>query len=814
MKASVHWLRSLVPGLHASDREIAERLTRAGLEVEAMIPFGAGLDVILVGSVAEIEPHPSKDALKLVTVDLGNGRQEKVVCGAPNVSLDSLVCYAPVGATLAGAGFTIEERTIAGVRSAGMLCSETELGIGHDSDGLLILPPATAAPGTPLASAVPAAVDTILDIGVTPNRPDALGHIGIARDLATLFKLPFGEPEPDAPAAVAKGKVEDHIAIEVRDFDRCPYYGGLVVTNVKIGPSPLWLRLRLFSLGVRPLSNIVDITNLVMLEYGHPTHAFDLDLVKGPRIIVRRAEPGEKMRTLDGVDRTLDPDDLLICDGERPVALAGVMGGENTEIRPTTTRVLFECAYFDPRGVRRASRRHGLHSESSHRFERGVDRDDARDVLAQCGALATRLAGAAAIPGAMHVLREPFKPLQLTLRHKALTRLLGVDIPMDEARDTLDRLGFHPTDLHDPNDQLLAVQVPSHRPDVGREADLIEEVARIGGLDRIPTELPPIRPQSPRATLVLESKVRTAAVELGLSEAVTYGFVSVQQLELLGAPTSTVALLNPLSEDRSVMRTSLLPGLLETAARARRRGERNARLFTLGARFLPGDGEDGLPHEVPSFAALLTGVREPWLARAQEIDVYDAKGIALEIAQRVTRRPATAGTFGERGAPRHLHPKASSAVLCGEIVVGAFGLLHPDVADAFDVAQATVAVEIDLEALARVGERTPSFKAIPRLPAATRDIALVVSERVEAGAVRAIIREAAGELCESVELFDVFRGGSVAAGSRSLAFHVVYRDPKAATDPEHARTLTDQEVDERHAAVVRTAAEKVDAALR
>jgi phenylalanyl-tRNA synthetase beta chain len=803
----------MVPGLDASDEVLAERLTRGGLEVEAVQHFGRGLDAIVVASVVQAVAHPRRDNLRLVTVDLG-GRRETVVCGAPNVPAPGgLVCFAPPGAHLDGAGFTVSERSIAGVTSVGMLCSEAELGIGPDADGLLVLPAGAAAPGTPLPAAIPGCVDTIFEIGVTPNRPDALGHIGIARDLAALSGLPFAPPRPDAPAAIASGRIEDLVTVEVRDFDRCPHYGAIAVTDVTIGPSPLWLRVRLFSLGVRPVSNVVDITNLVMLEYGHPTHAFDLDLIKGPRIIVRRALQGEKMRTLDGVDRDLDADDLLICDADRPVALAGVMGGENTEIRASTRRVLFECAYFDARGVRRTARRHGLHSESSHRFERGVDRDDVREALAQCGALATRLAGGAAVAGAIHVQREPWRPATLTLRHRAMKRLLGLDVPMDQARDVLDRLGFAPVDLHDAEDRVLQVTVPSHRPDVTREADLIEEVARVRGLDLIPTELPPIRPQAPRDTLLIEGRARAAAVELGLSEAVTYGFVSQRQLELLGAPAPAVRLLNPLSEDRSVMRTSLLPGLLETAARARRHGVRNARLFTIGARFLPGTTPDGLPHEARSFAALLTGSQEPWLARGAEIDVYDAKGIGLEMVGRVTRREAITGPF-EGDAPCHLHPRASARLLCEGRPVGAFGLLHPDVADAFEVAESTVVVELDLGAIGELGVATPVFKPIPRVPAATRDLALVVPDRTEAGDVEKIIRDAAGELCESVELFDVFRGGSVPAGSRSLAFHVVYRDPNATADPEKARTLTDQEVDERHAAVVRTAAEKIDAALR
>jgi len=811
MKASLNWLRSLVPGLPSSGLEVADRLTGGGLEVEAIMPFGAGLDQVLVAAVREVNPHPSRQNLRLVTVDLG-GTSQTIVCGAPNVPAPGgLVCLARVGTTLPSIGRALEPREIAGVKSEGMLLSEVEMGIGEDGSGILILPPGTA-PGTPLTTALPAVSDTIFEIGVTPNRPDALGHIGLARDAAALFGLPFAPPRTESPVRVAGGTIDTRVSVEVHDFERCPHYGALVVEDVTIAPSPLWLRYRLQSLGVRSISNVVDITNLVMLEYGHPMHAFDLDLVRGRKIIVRRATPGETMKTLDGIERKLVEDDLLICDGEGPVALAGVMGGENTEIRKETKRVLFECAYFIPRGVRRTSRRHGLHTESSHRFERGVDPGDVADVLAQSGSLATSLAGASAVPGAIHARRDRIEQPTVRLRQQRLDSLLGVHVALEEASTILQRLGF---EVIGPREGALDAVVPTHRPDVSREADLIEEVARIRGLDSIPTVLPAIHPQPPRDTLLLENGVRRAAVELGLSEAITYSFLAPEALERIGAPAPTVRLRNPLTEDRTVMRTSLVPGLLETIARARRHGERSARLFTIASIFLPGAAGSPLPEERPSFAAVCTGARETHLGKPEDIDVFDAKGIATEMARRVSgHADVRVEAFAASEVPVLLHPRAAARLMIGEEQVGRFGMLHPDLVESYDLAASTAVVEIDLDALRRVGKLVPKYRPIPRLPAASRDIALVVHDDTASGAVQSVIRDAAGELCESVELFDVFRGQGIPQDHRSLAFHVIYRDPKAATDPEHARTLTDEEVDRRHAEVVKTARERMGAQLR
>lgn len=825
-------MRELLPALDASPSDVAARLTAAGLEVEALEHFGEASDRVIVARVASVEPHPKRSNLTLVSVELGGGRSERVVCGAPNVPAPGgTVAFAPLGTSLPAIGLELEPREIGGVASHGMLVSEAELGLADASDGILILPNDAAPLGTSLDRALPGARDVIYTLGVTPNRPDALGHVGVARELAALFDLSFALPEPGSAARFADAALDSLVTIENRDAERCPHYGAAVVLDVRIAPSPDWVKWRLTSLGVRPISNVVDVTNLILLEFGHPMHAFDLDRVRGARIVVRRAEAGEPFTTLDGVARRLDADDLVICDAEGPSALAGVMGGQDSEIADSTRRVLLECAYFAPRGIRRTARRHGLHTESSFRFERGVDYGALPRVLEHAQARLTELASGAAVRGAIHAKGALPEAPRMRLRSQRLDALLGIPVPFSEARNVLVRLGLDvgPARKQD-GEEIADVGGATWRPDIAREVDLIEEVARVRGLDAIPTVLPAIAPEPPRTSGRLEREVLRQATSLGLSEALTYAFVSPRDLERLHAPTPAVVLKNPLSEEHSVMRTSLLPGLLEALGRARRRGERSLGLFAVGARFfapssdepsaaaraarpeLPSD-RGVLPEERPSFAALLAGPRPAYLEKPADADVFDAKGIALELVERLTLRSATARhAVSER--TRHLHPRGSAEVLVDDALVGVFGPLHPDVIDAFDLGGPAQVVELDLAAIERIGRATPRFRPVPRLPAVTRDIALVVSDDVEAGEVEAEIARAAGELCESVALFDLFRGGAVPADHRSLAFHVVYRDPKAAQDPEHARTLTDKEVDARHTHVVRAVTERFGAKLR
>lgn len=810
MKASVRWLKELLPNLDASAQEIARRFTHAGLEVEGFHEYGAGSETCIIVQVKEIRPHPTKSGLRLVTVDRGGATQE-VVCGAPNVpDPGGLVVLAPLGAHLPAKNLTIAPRAIGGVTSEGMLCSESELGLSDESEGIIVLPQDFAKPGTKLVDAVPNARDTILEIGLTPNRPDGLGHVGLARELATLSEMPFVWPETGKRMLESEATTASLCEIDVQDPERCPHFGVAGVLDITIGPSPLWLRYRLQALGVRSISSVVDITNLVMLEYGHPMHAFDLDRVRGPRIVVRRATEGEKLQTLDGVTRDLVTDDLLICDAGGPIGLAGVMGGASSEIQGDTKRVLFECAWFDPRTVRRTARRHGMHTEASHRFERGVDPSDVARVLDRAVALTTSLANGKATAGRLHVQGSraegepsPAARRKLHFRASRVQDVTGVDVPFAAAVAILQRLGC---ELENATDRTCDVLVPTHRPDLGREIDLVEEVIRVHGIDRVPAELPAIhatRDVGGREELARRAKEICAG--LGLGEAITFSFTSPRVLSVLGAPAPAVKLENPMAEHQAVLRTTLLVGLLDAVKNARRHGERDVREFTVGPVFLAPEAGSELPVERLRLAFAIAGERGEWLQKARPLDVWDAKGYVTEIVRRLTGRAATVVAADRAEAPAHLHPRGAAFVLVDGTRVGAFGPLHPDAVDALELDGEVLVFEMELDGFT-AGPAEPQFSPIPRFPASARDVALVVKDTVPAGEIEAAVREAAGPLAEAVRLFDRFVGGHVPAGHASLAFRVIYRSPE--------RTLTDAEVDAAHANVVRTATDRFGATLR
>lgn len=807
MRASYNWLRELC-GVDAPPEEYARRLTAAGLEVEEVESFGDGLDGVVIAEVRGRRPHPKRDKLSLVTVFDGE-REQEVVCGAPNVpEPGGRVLFARLGARLPN-GMQIAERAIGGVSSAGMICSEEELGLGADSAGIHVVAPSSAAtPGAPVAEAL-GAVDTVFEIGVTPNRPDCLGHVGLAREVALLFERPFELPEVPPLALVPEAvEVEGHgrVAIALPDPDRCPRYGGAVVTGVTPGPSPFWLRYRLHCLGVRALSNVVDVTNLVMLENGHPIHGFDLARLRGRRVVVRRAAEGEVMATLDGVERVFGDDDLLICDGEGPVAVAGVMGGANSELGEDTRDVLIECAWFDPRSVRRTARRLGMHTDASHRFERGVDPGGVPRVMARAAHLMAELCGGTALPVAIDAHPRPAEPARVTLRPARLATLLGVEVGRDAIGRVLAGVGCGLTDGPDGSFEAVA---PTWRPDIAREVDLIEEVARVVGYDAIPTRVPRVVP-SEEGTPAAQAFVRRArelAAAAGAHEAITYAFVSPRELEAARVPTDVVALANPLSEERSVMRTSLLPGLAAAAQRAQRRQVDRVQLFEIAHVFHP-SGEV-LPREEAMLGALLLGPRPAWIGDDGALDFYDGKGLVEAIVWPLLGvAPEAVLDEGLEGTAPWLHPRRRAAVRVAGETVGSLGELHPDVVDALELVGRPVYVELSIDALltarARVG--VPQAAALPRFPSASRDIALLVDDALPAGEIARAVLEAASGLAESVELFDLYRGGQIPPGRKSLAFHVVYRD---ADD-----TLTDKRVDQVHGEVTRAVVKRFGATVR
>jgi phenylalanyl-tRNA synthetase beta chain len=814
-------------GLSADPAEVARRLTSAGIEVEGTRVWGDGLERVVVSEVRSMRPHPKRDKLRLVTVFDGQSESE-VVCGAPNVpDPGGRVLLAQLGARLPG-GLEIAERDLGGVVSRGMLCSERELDAGSDESGILVLgtgEPARA--GTSAADAL-SLRDTVYELSLTPNRPDCLGHVGLARELCALFDRPFVPPRPARPARVADDRLlpqsdatftfdfgapnapsDDgfrRVRVDIADGSRCPRYAAGLAHGVTIGSSPFWLRHRLHVLGLRAINDVVDITNYVLLLWGHPIHAFDYDRVRGSRIEVRLARRGERMRTLDGVERDLSEDDLLICDGEGPVALAGVMGGENSGIDASTRRVLIECAYFDPRSVRRTSKRTGLHTDSSHRFERGVDPEDVRAVLAHTLSMIADLAGGTAVATALDVIARPYEPARIDLRAARVASVLGAAIPFERAGRLLAAIGCTVEASRDG----LRVRAPSHRPDLTREIDLIEELARLTGYDALPSELPKIAPsgEGTAESVTLLRRLREAAAGAGLNEAINYAFVAPRDLAAARALEKAVRIVNPLSEERSVLRTSLLPGLAANLQRAQHQQVDRFAQFELARVFRPrGAGE--LPEEVVQLGVLLWGERRFWYADGEPFDFYDGKAAIEAIVRPLAGVAPETALDPELGlAAPELHPRRGARIVLGSRPVGVLGELHPDVIEALGLTGRPVWGVLDVallaQAVAALGP--PRVAALPRFPSATRDIAVVVDENLQAGDVAAALRDAAGGLAEAVTLFDLYRGDPVPAGHKSLAFHVVYRDPEG--------TLTDKRVDEAHARVAKTAENRFGGSIR
>lgn len=847
MLVSYRWLSELLPHASLDPEEVTDALTAVGLAVDGLENHEDALRPVILATVLKIEPHPSRDSLNLVTVrtrapstpellssippqkPVGVAPEElTVVCGAKNLPpVGGMVVFAGLGVKLPGVDFVLTRREIGGIVSEGMLCSESELGLAESSNGILTYEANSYPAGTRFIDAFPEARDVIFELDVTPNRPDALGHVGVARDMAAFFEAELVLPSTENLEEVGE---KASLIVKNQAPKRCPRYGAALVRGVKIGPSPDEMRWRLHRLGIRPISNVVDITNWLLMEFGQPLHAFDEAKVAGARIEVRLATQDETMKTLDGVERKLVADDLVICDAKGPTALAGIMGGAESEISDATRDVILECAYFEPRGVRRTARRQSMHTESSHRFERGTDHGTTELVLDRARYLLQELAGGLPAPGTVRADGEAPDIPSIELKSMTIDQLLGVSVPFKEVTQILQSLGLQVEYLVDRDEGSVAsIRGASHRPDISIEQDLVEEVARIRGLDNIPTVIPAIPPQQPRSSGQLERRAARIAVELGLSEALTHAFVAPSDLRGLQAPAPIVTLQNPLSEDRSVLRTSLAPGLLEALRRSRRRGEARVRLFTIGALFLPVKGdypasearvrlpedEGKLPYEQPSFSCVLAGPRSEYLTlKPEDVDVYDAKAIALEMVERMTSRRVQVKFLGATERTAHLHPRGAGAVTVDGVEVGIFGPLHPDVVEHFDLDGGAQLIELNLATIEALGQVTPRYRAIPKLPAITRDLSLVVSDVTPAAKVGDAILHAAGELCESVELAAEFRGGSVPEGHRSLTFRVVYRDPKARTAPDAARTLTDKEIETIQAKALEKASQDLGATLR
>lgn len=785
MNASYRWLVDLVPGLDLDPRAVSEHLALRGAPVEDVHAPGASLQDVVVGQVVDSGPHPNADRLSLCTVDGGNGPVQ-VVCGAPNVKPGSWYPFAPVGAVLPG-DFRIKKAKIRGEVSRGMLCSAKELGLGTDHAGIMELD-GDFEPGESFVRAL-GLDDTTLEVEITANRGDLLSHVGLARELApagegrvVVPELPGVEPRKleyqwDASRAEREGA-----AVEVREPELCPRYLGALIRGVTVGPSPAWLQNRLRGAGARPINNVVDATNYVMLELGQPLHAFDLGKLSGSEIVVRRPQSGEThFTTLDGERRALGADMLMICDAERPVAIGGVMGGLDSEVDEATEDLLLECAWFDPKSIRATRRALGMSTDASYRFERGIDPEGLERALERCAHLIAAVAGGTVDGPVLDCRSRVYEPLVVPLRLSRIERVLGVPFTAERVVQLLEPLGF---ELEDDVDGTLRVRVPGFRShDVHREVDLIEEVARAHGYDAFPSDLGPYRPGTvPDHPLFrLEDDLRRRLAARGLFEAQTPAFVPEGEGE--------VEVANPLATTEPFMRRTLLPSLLRRVEHNLARGNRDVRLFEFGTSFRKGDS-GAPPLERTHLAMALTGRRRPvhWSYPSEPLDAWDLKSVVEDVASRAYRGTASVRIEeGDSGDAGSFDPESGFVVLDADgVVVGRAGKVKDELVDAPVWAGDIWGFELTLPDVPEPAP-VPTHAPLPQHPAVERDLALLVPDAVPAGTVLDTLRRDGGAQLEDVVVFDLYEGTGVPDGTRSIAFRLRFRDPE--------RTLKDEQVD-------------------
>ena len=780
MRVVLSWLREFCP-VDISAEELVPILDMKGLHVESIERPWQGLADVVVARVLEVRDHPNSDKLCLARVDAG-GTQRELVVGVRNMKAGDLVPLAGPGARVPGLTDPLGVRPIRGVDSEGMLCSPRELGLSADHSGILVL-----TEDVPVGADFKATLgldEVVLDLEIEANRPDLLSVIGVAREVSGATGAPL--TLPDTSVAEAEARVDDAATVEVLDRDKCPRYVARVIRGVSQGSSPVRVQARLTASGMRPVSSVVDATNYAMLEMGQPMHPFDLDRLEGRGIVVRRAEPGEHLVTLDGVRRELGEVDLVIADRGKPVGIAGVMGAADAEVMPTTRDILLESAYFEPKGIMRTARRLGLLTEASTRFSRGTDPEILVPAADRAARLMVQWGSGQVLEGVIDVGGPPERR-RLTIRPARVSLVLGYEVSASDVADALGRLDLQAEKA----DGEVRIEVPSFRPDLEREIDLIEEVVRVQGYDELGSTVPGITQAGGfTASYLLRRRVRQTLVRAGLREALSLSFASPSDLALM-AHDRAVRVANPPAADEPYLRTSLIPNLLKALGRNVSRGSGGAALFEVGRVFRQG-GPDGQPvDEREVVAAALTGpAGEGVHAERRELDFFDAKGALEALLEGVGVLEWTTGD----PASTPLHPARSAVVLVAGLPAGVVGELHPRVAVPWDLPRRVGVFEVDVGILAPFAGRPQRFRDIPRFPPVRRDLAFVVGEEVLAGAVERALREAGGDLVDTVVLFDVFAGDPLPPGKKNLAFSVGFRAPD--------RTLTDQEADAAVTAIV------------
>lgn len=803
MKLPLSWLEDYTD-IKTTPKEYASALTMSGSKVEGIEVQGEEIKGVVAGKIVSVEKHPDADRLLVTKIDVGN-EIIQVVTGATNIKEGDFVPVALDGATLPG-GKKIKKGKLRGVESCGMMCSISELGLTTDDypnaveDGIFILEGDIIAemnideiPGMDIKDIL-LLDDTIIDFEITSNRPDCFSIIGLARESAATFETEFKKPE--IKVKEEGESIDGQVSVEIKASDLCYRYAARVVKNVKIGPSPEWMRRRLKAAGVRPINNIVDITNYVMLEMGQPMHAFDMRFLKDRKIIVRTARDGEIMKTLDDQDRVLDPSVLVIADSEKPVAVAGVMGGANSEILPDTAEVLFESANFNGISVRLAAKKLGMRTESSSRFEKGLDPENVLDALNRAAQLVEMLGAGTVCKGVVDCYPNKSTKRQIPFNPDNINALLGTDISRSRMAEIFKRLEI----VLNPDGQT--VTVPSFRPDLECEADLAEEVARFYGYNNIkPTLL-----EGKAATVgartrkqKIEQILHQTMLSCGLSETYTYSFTSPKVFDMINLPEDSelrkaVVITNPLGEDFSIMRTTTLPDMLEVMATNYNRRAEEVRLFEMSHVYLP----KSVPvNELPKEKPVLT------IGMYGNVDFYDLSGIVEEIMDVLGIRKFE---FLPVKDNLSFHPGRTAKLMIGGKECGIFGQIHPGVAEKFEAAQESLIGMIDIEPLVEAANLSAEYKPLPKYPAVTRDIAMLVDEDVLVKQIEKLIRSNAGDILEEIKLFDVYKGKQVPEGKKSVAYSLTFR----ASD----RTLTDEEVGKSMSRILGALAEKLGAQLR
>ncbi|SET78291.1 phenylalanyl-tRNA synthetase beta chain [Salinibacillus kushneri] len=809
MLLSLNWLKQYVDLDDISPDDLAEKITKGGIEVDGVETFGEGLKNIVVGYVKSCEQHSNADKLNVCQVDVGD-EELQIICGAPNVATGQKVVVAKPGARLPG-GMKIKKTKLRGEVSNGMICSLQELGIDQKfiqkefEDGIFVFPEDTEVGSN--AVDLLNLNDTILDLDITPNRADSFSMMGMAYEVAAILDKDLHLPEVEVNRI--DEKAEDYVKVRVEDADLNPYYGAYIVKNIKIGPSPLWMQNRLIAAGIRPINNVVDITNYVLMEYGQPLHAFDFNRFGSNEVVVRRARNGETMTTLDGEERNLQKDHLLITNGKEGMALAGVMGGVDSEVKDDTSTILVEAAYFNPLTVRKAAKDHGLRSESSIRFERGVDPNRVKEAGLRACQLMQKYAGGEVLEGIAEFDEQAVEQSIVEFDAKTINRRLGTAISVEEMKNILHRLrfSFEEADAH------FTVYAPSRRGDIQIVEDMLEEIARIYGYDQLPYTLPEGTSNAGGLTTKqkLKRSIHRYMQSAGLNEAMTYSLTKEENTAkfmdqyIRALQPKAVKLAMPMSEAHSHLRLSILPELLSSVQYNLARRQQNVALYELGSIYV--NKEENIskqPDEQLRLSAAITGiwVNQQWQKEVKTVDFYVLKGVVEGLLDLLDIQHASFESL----KMEQMHPGRTAAILVQDEHVGFIGQIHPAVQKDMDLTD-TYVFDLDVDRLLEVAmENEGSYEPIPRYPSVSQDLAFVVDEEIPAKRIMDVISDAGKPYLKDIQVFDIYQGEHMDAGKKSIAFSVRFQDPEA--------TLKDEQVEEARKQIVNTVEDSFHAVLR